>query len=794
MSLHTEPHTLDADFLASPWRRLGASATDALLVIVLHVAGAGLLLLTTTSDSAGSDFLPPASLILNFLYLWLGWTVWGATVGQRLWGLRVVCVNGKRLSAGRALLRCVGYFIACLPLRLGFLPVLWHPRRQGWHDRIAGTMVVRAAAPIGYVPAPAAAREPVQWPVPDFRHAFRGWWAAALVCCILALAVTWPLVLHFGSHRVGGPGDGSLFLWGYWLFARALAHGEALTSTDMVYYPETVSLLYHTMNWFNCVLAVPLLRFFSLTAVYNGLMVFSLAAGSFSMYIAATALWRSRLAALVACTVWGLSPYFTYNHNEHANLQSGQFMPAVLILGYAALVTRRARYALAAGVAVALAGACDWYHLVIVLFGLVVLGTAMLWGETDRRRIKHSMGLTALAISLGLLLLAPLVVPMLKERDGGEGKDSKLAEQTAWRTDAVDFVWPYHAHPLNPKRGQPRPVAEAASPGLLLLICACIAWRADWRRLRPWFYVALAGAILACGPTLKIGGREGYNFLALSALGGVPPNGFNEPWNTGLILHFSFTMLAAPDQALVDTNAVSLPFPWLGELLPPLRPMRCPARFAVLTIMACALVGAWALAYWRRNLRARRGNVRATAIMAVVGAVMLFEHLVVPVALFDTSAHPFYHRLAQDSDDYAVLEVPIARHISEFQLYQTVHGKRLFSGHLARVPSNATRYLDSRPLLRALQAPELVFEPHGSASLELADIPVALLHSRRQQGIWQDDLDDLRRLDTRYIITHDHYLEAKSRQRLHYMLGRALSLPRILREDGFSVYAIPQDS
>jgi uncharacterized RDD family membrane protein YckC len=55
-----------------------------------------------------------------------------------------VRVDGRPLNYRTALLRhLVGYPLAVFCLMLGALWVLWDPRQQGWHDKLAGTMVVR---------------------------------------------------------------------------------------------------------------------------------------------------------------------------------------------------------------------------------------------------------------------------------------------------------------------------------------------------------------------------------------------------------------------------------------------------------------------------------------------------------------------------------------------------------------------------------------------------------------------------------------------------------------------------
>jgi uncharacterized RDD family membrane protein YckC len=70
------------------------------------------------------------------------WTLVGYTPGKALLGLKVVRKNGAKLSFGRSLLRFFSYWISLIPLALGFFWILWDTKRQGWHDKIAGTQVL----------------------------------------------------------------------------------------------------------------------------------------------------------------------------------------------------------------------------------------------------------------------------------------------------------------------------------------------------------------------------------------------------------------------------------------------------------------------------------------------------------------------------------------------------------------------------------------------------------------------------------------------------------------------------
>jgi uncharacterized RDD family membrane protein YckC len=44
---------------------------------------------------------------------------------------------------GRSFLRYVGYWVVWITLFIGFIWVAFDGRKQGWHDKIAGTLVVR---------------------------------------------------------------------------------------------------------------------------------------------------------------------------------------------------------------------------------------------------------------------------------------------------------------------------------------------------------------------------------------------------------------------------------------------------------------------------------------------------------------------------------------------------------------------------------------------------------------------------------------------------------------------------
>lgn len=79
-------------------------------------------------------------------YWILTWSRLGASLGQRALGMRVVsAADGQSITIARAAARFAGYVVSVIPFAIGLMWVGFDHQKQGWHDRIAGTFVVRAA-------------------------------------------------------------------------------------------------------------------------------------------------------------------------------------------------------------------------------------------------------------------------------------------------------------------------------------------------------------------------------------------------------------------------------------------------------------------------------------------------------------------------------------------------------------------------------------------------------------------------------------------------------------------------
>jgi uncharacterized RDD family membrane protein YckC len=106
------------------------------------------LALVLTINAAFHFVRDDGAIPLLLAYHVIFWTWKGATVGDIIMHLRVVRMNGAPLTFGDSLVRVLASLFSIAAVGLGFLWILRDPERQAWHDKIAGTYVVRV--PQGY--------------------------------------------------------------------------------------------------------------------------------------------------------------------------------------------------------------------------------------------------------------------------------------------------------------------------------------------------------------------------------------------------------------------------------------------------------------------------------------------------------------------------------------------------------------------------------------------------------------------------------------------------------------------
>lgn len=142
----TDPHLEYVGF----WARVGAALIDTVLVVgiafplLIAVYGWAYFDASQTGFVAGiADLLiswvAPALAVIAF------WLYKQATPGKMAVAAKVVdAKTGHTMTVGQSIGRYLGYFVSIIPLGLGLIWVAFDPKKQGWHDKLAGTVVIRA--------------------------------------------------------------------------------------------------------------------------------------------------------------------------------------------------------------------------------------------------------------------------------------------------------------------------------------------------------------------------------------------------------------------------------------------------------------------------------------------------------------------------------------------------------------------------------------------------------------------------------------------------------------------------
>ncbi|HEC30028.1 MAG TPA: RDD family protein [Gammaproteobacteria bacterium] len=138
------------------WIRTGAAIIDSILLLIIIMPLLTAIYGTDYWQSVvfiqGSwdvllNYILPAIAVIVF------WVCKSATPGKMLTKLTIVdAKTGGKPTARQFIVRYLGYYVSMIPLFLGIIWVGIDKRKQGWHDKLAGTVVIRdkASVPVNF--------------------------------------------------------------------------------------------------------------------------------------------------------------------------------------------------------------------------------------------------------------------------------------------------------------------------------------------------------------------------------------------------------------------------------------------------------------------------------------------------------------------------------------------------------------------------------------------------------------------------------------------------------------------
>jgi len=587
---------------------------------------------------------------------------------------------------------------------------------------------------------------------------FRRDWAAVLGYAVIAVAFSWPLVLHFGTYLTGPPdGDTGVYVWNQWVFRHEiLVHRQLPFFTNSIFSmtPEA-NLSLHNYTAFQNLLALPLLGVLGVVATFNLIFLLMVVLTAYSTFLLARHVTGRFSESWLAGLMFAWSPLLVTRGMGHFSLVAAAPLAIFLLVLMKADGHERFRDAVALGAVVAWAATCDAYYAVFcLLIGAVFLVARVVSIHNSRQSGRARAA--RWAVDVLLLCAAGLV--------------GAIAITGGWTSSIFGF--PISAKGLYTPvlimsvlaflrlgwhlRASPRPGAEVDAKRLVFLTVASGVVAA----------VILSPVLYAVGERLTAGELKSPGVLWRSSPGGVDlfalvlPNP-NHPLTPQVIADWLATFQGGYLEAVVSIPFVALitmvvawrrgwrasrwwtalaiafgalalgpfvhvgglntyvPGPWaLLRFVPVLGLTRMPSRFSVVLMLAVAVLFAAALEWLGRTYPHRR-----RLILVTVGILLLAELLPAPLTLHSAAVPRFYERVAAAPGDVRVLELPtgirdgtssIGNFIARSQYFQTMHEKPLIGGYLSRVGGRSIADVRRIDMLDAL----IVLSEGGTLSPE----------------------------------------------------------------------------
>ena len=460
-----------------------------------------------------------------------------------------------------------------------------------------------------------------------------------LVCFYL---LTFPQLHQFSTHYFTDEGDGLGNIWNLWWTNKAITElHQSPWHTNFLYYPYGTSLLPHTLNPFNGLMAIILMRFMSQVQVHNFIVVFAFVVSGLTAFFLARAFTKSTAACLLAGFIFTFSEYHFAHAQGHLNLLSMEWVPLFLLCWYRLITKPRVVTGVFSACALFLVLLCDYYYfLYCVIGGLLIFIWYWIrsrdWLFFLRSNYLRALGafLLVTLITAGPLVVSLLILlvrdPPLGAHDPAEFSLDLLGlfiPGRHWRfSELTSFYW----------SGLNDPVEKSEYIGFVVLFVLIYAWirrKHLHEAVGLWFLIFLVFAVLALGPVIHIGSHE---------------------------IRFPLT-----------------PYTVLAKLIPGMSLGGMPVRTVVMVILAASVLAAVGFGELLRR--------RSVVVVAILVVVLTFEYLPGPLPARENPLPDFVKELKKLPDG-AIYDARSSKFHALY--YQTIHQRPMAFGYISRPPTS----------------------------------------------------------------------------------------------------------
>ena len=512
-----------------------------------------------------------------------------------------------------------------------------------------------------------------------------------LAYLLLTVGFTWPMAAH-ATTALGGGLDPMLQIWVIAWNAHAFTTNPLTVWHAPIFFPYPDTLAYSDHHLLLAVVALPLIAVGGPVLAYNLLVLTSYALTGWAVYLLASDVlagvrdtWARTIGAFAAGAVFAFGTYRA-THVVHLQLLQTAWLPLALLFLRRWLRASeegggRWRDAALFGLFTGIQCITALYYAYFAALAIGLCVAIWLWG-TVRHQLQpgfwQRIGGLAVGGGLATLTTTPLILPYMRIYEY-LGVIRSPRELDNWSAPLQAYLAVTPTNWLYGGRGG----WFTASGGEFALFPGFVT-------------IGLAGSGVLLAVWSRTGDRkttpEGIpraQDIAFLVLLGI--SAFILSLGVGIRLERGGDMLPVP-----------LPYPLLYERVPGFGALRVPARWAMLTHLALALLAGIALVRIRGWLLATLNRRLALMIPALIGTIALFEHASFPLPLATIPATPpVYSWLGDQRDIHAILELPVGstprgaelERITFRQFHQMRHWKPLATGYSGIIPFGTTDLL-----------------------------------------------------------------------------------------------------
>ena len=582
-----------------------------------------------------------------------------------------------------------------------------------------------------------------------------------ILYAILTAILTYPVVFKLKTY-VAGYADAWSYLWMFWHTRKAILSPDPNVTwayTNYIFYPDGITRV-PFFTAFNELLSIPLQQILGLVLTYNLLWLLSFILGGYGTYLLVKYLTDNKIAAFIAGITFAFCPYHFVHALGHMGATTIGWIPFCAL--YLMKMTREKslKNAVYAAIFFILVAMSDLQYMVYMCFfvALLILYEVCLelrltegMGESFDELVSRILSLKKLVIkfivfaSVSFIGILPLTYHMIRVAlSPSNFLKPPPYESIYYSADLLGFFIPSPLHPL---------FGSWLSDNVYKYFTGNISEYTT--------YIGYTVLILSLYAVITLRKRKEVMFWTLSAI-------FFVIMCLGPILH-----ICGKTQFTVFDTTIPLPYIIVYYLVPFVSNGRTLGRFDVMVMLSLAVLAGYGISKlikrfdirWKRNI-----------FVCLLTALLIFEFLAIPFVISFVDKPVFYKQIAEDTGDYALLEIPATKVYgcgTKCKYYQTIHGKRIVGGQIARTPIGARDFESNTPLIRQLT----FLRPFDDIL---------------NQNVTQIGQFVLNYYGVGYIILHKrHYVSNKEFDFVIDLLNKTLkSEPKTFGEDNLIVYKV----